>query len=118
MQEAFTTVANGIALFVEGSGALIVAAGSLEALYRSALAFFLRGPMGDIKRRIWTRYASWLLLGLEFALAGDIIRSAIAPTWADIGQLAAIAAIRTFLNYFLTRDLEGSGSLFSRPKVP
>jgi len=33
------------------------------------------------------------------------VRSAIAPTWDDIGQLAAIAAIRTFLNYFLERDL-------------
>ena len=38
-------------------------------------------------------------------LAADIVRSAIAPTWNDIGQLAAIAAIRTFLNYFLERDL-------------
>jgi uncharacterized membrane protein len=39
-------------------------------------------------------------------LAADIIRTAIAPTWADIGQLAAIAALRTFLNYFLDKDIE------------
>ena len=52
------------------------------------------------------RFASWILLSLEFALAADIVRTAIAPTWDDIGQLAAIAAIRTFLNYFLERDLE------------
>ena len=51
------------------------------------------------------RFGIWLLLGLQFALAADIVRSAIAPTWNDIGQLAAIAAIRTFLNYFLERDL-------------
>jgi uncharacterized membrane protein len=50
----------------------------------------------------------WLLLALEFALAADIIRSAISPSWGDIGQLAAIAAIRTFLNYFLEKDLERS----------
>ena len=49
--------------------------------------------------------ARWLLLGLEFMLAADIVRSAIAPDWNDIGQLAAIAVIRTFLNYFLERDL-------------
>jgi uncharacterized membrane protein len=45
-------------------------------------------------------------LGLEFELAADIIRTAIAPTWTDIGQLAAIGLIRTFLNYFLEKDLE------------
>jgi uncharacterized membrane protein len=56
----------------------------------------------------------WLLLGLQFALAGDIVRSAISPTWNDIGQLAAIAAIRTFLNYFLERDLEEAGRAETR----
>ena len=48
----------------------------------------------------------WLLLGLEFELGADIIRSAIAPSWAQLGQLAAIAVIRTFLNYFLEKDVE------------
>jgi uncharacterized membrane protein len=52
------------------------------------------------------RFGVWLLLGLEFELAADIIRSAISPTWRDIGQLAAIGFIRTFLNYFLERDLD------------
>jgi Protein of unknown function (DUF1622) len=37
-----------------------------------------------------------LLLGLEFELAADIIASVISPTWQDIGQLGAIAVIRTF----------------------
>jgi uncharacterized membrane protein len=50
--------------------------------------------------------AVWLLLGLEFELAADIVRSVISPEWADIGQLGAIAAVRTFLNYFLEKDLE------------
>jgi len=40
----------------------------------------------------------------------DIVRSAMAPAWDDIGQLAAIAAIRTFLNYFLERDLAEAGA--------
>jgi len=43
-------------------------------------------------------------------MAADIIRTAISPTWTDIGQLGAIAAIRTFLNYFLERDLESYNS--------
>jgi uncharacterized membrane protein len=54
--------------------------------------------------------AVWLLLGLEFALAADIVRTAISPTWVDIGQLGAIAVIRTFLNFFLERDLDSYDS--------
>jgi uncharacterized membrane protein len=48
----------------------------------------------------------WLLLGLEFELAADTIGSVVSPSWQDIGELGAIAVIRTFLNYFLERDLE------------
>ena len=45
-------------------------------------------------------------LGLEFELAADVIGSVISPTWMDIGELGAIAVIRTFLNYFLEQDLD------------
>jgi uncharacterized membrane protein len=47
----------------------------------------------------------WLSLALEFELAADILRTAIAPTWEEIGKLAAIAALRTLLNYFLEREI-------------
>jgi len=52
----------------------------------------------------------WLLLGLEFALSADIVTSVISPTWQDIGELGAIAVIRTFLSYFLEHDLENAES--------
>ena len=45
------------------------------------------------------------MAALTFQLAADIIESSIAPTWESIGQLGAVAVIRTFLNYFLERDL-------------
>jgi uncharacterized membrane protein len=53
---------------------------------------------------------------LTFQLAADIIETSLAPSWEDIGKLAAIAAIRTFLNFFLGRDLvevsrEGANSM-------
>ncbi|NJS16433.1 MAG: DUF1622 domain-containing protein, partial [Nostocaceae cyanobacterium CSU_2_110] len=48
----------------------------------------------------------WLALSLEFALAADILRSTIAPSWDDIGKLAAIIALRTILNYFLSKEIE------------
>jgi uncharacterized membrane protein len=45
------------------------------------------------------------LLALEFALAADLVRTAVAPTWDDIAKLAVIATIRTMLNYFLAKDI-------------
>ena len=54
---------------------------------------------------VFRGFAGWLVLSLEFLVAADILKSAISPTWNDIGQLAAIAAIRTLLNYSLAHDL-------------
>ena len=50
----------------------------------------------------------WLALALEFELAADILRTAVAPTWSEIGQLAAIAALRTALNFFLQREIDSA----------
>ncbi len=47
-------------------------------------------------------------MALELLLAADILATAIAPTWDDIGKLAAIAVLRTALNYFLERELRSS----------
>jgi len=58
------------------------------------------------RRQVFLRFGMWLILALEFELAADIVRSAISPSWSDIGQLGAIAAIRTVLNYFLERDIK------------
>lgn len=54
---------------------------------------------------IWLDYARWLVAALTLQLGADIVESAIAPSWESIGQLAAVAVIRTFLNYFLERDM-------------
>ena len=94
-----------IALSVEAVAALMITCGTIEALVRITLSLVGGGPLGwrrDVRRQL----GGWLLLGLEFELAADIIRTAIAPTWMDIGQLAAIATIRTFLNFFLEEDVE------------
>ena len=47
-----------------------------------------------------------LALALEFLLAADIVATAVTPTWESIGLLAAIAGIRTFLNYFLHKEVK------------
>jgi uncharacterized membrane protein len=82
-----------------------VALGAAEALARTALRWRDYGDL-RLKKQIWLRFAATILLSLEFALAADIAHTAIAPSWGDIGQLAAIAAIRTLLSLFLSRDVE------------
>jgi len=95
------------ALVVEAVAVVFVAYGALEAV------FYAIGPLVGVipraagwRKDTFVRFGMWLLLGLQFALAADVVRTIIAPTWNDIGQLAAIAVIRTFLNYFLERDME------------
>lgn len=51
------------------------------------------------------RLGSWLALALEFQLGADIVATTVAPTFEELGKLGAIALIRTFLNYFLNREL-------------
>jgi uncharacterized membrane protein len=102
----FKDIAGYIALGVEAAAALIIAFGAAEAIVGSFLAVVGSRFRHRSRKEVWLRFAMWLLLGLEFELAADIVRTAIAPTWTDIGQLGAIGVIRTFLNYFLEKDLE------------
>ena len=106
MEELFKRIAESLALAVEGGAALIIAYGAIEAIIGSIHAIVVGRSKSGQRKDVWLRFAVWLLLGLEFELAADIVRTAITPTWTDIGQLAAIGLIRTFLNYFLAVDLE------------
>jgi uncharacterized membrane protein len=105
VEEFIKTACGYIALLVEAVAALVIAYGTIEAVIELIPAL---GPHREVgrRRKVWRRFGVWLLLGLEFELAADIIRTAISPSWTDIGQLAAIAAIRTFLNFFLEEDIE------------
>jgi len=106
IEEFFKEFAGFVALGVELLAVVVIAIGAIEAIV--GVVKQKSNPLRPFawKKEIFIRFGSWLLLGLEFALAADIVRSAIAPTWTQIGQLAAIAGIRTFLNYFLERDVE------------
>jgi uncharacterized membrane protein len=52
----------------------------------------------------------FLALGLEFQLASDLLRTAVAPSFEEIGKLAAVAAIRTALNFFLNREIRSESN--------
>ena len=89
---------------IDAMALIVIVTGTVEAFFRAVRAFFLPTDE-DRNRRIWLRFARFLVAGLTFQLAADIIETATRPSWDDVGRLAAIAVIRTFLNYFLERDL-------------
>lgn len=104
--EAFLITAVGYIEFgLNVAAVCIVTIGGAQAIYGVVLVILRRVGVGS-RRSIWATFARWLVLALEFELAADLLRTIVAPTWADLGQLAAIAAIRTFLSYFLERDIE------------
>jgi uncharacterized membrane protein len=96
--------AEGVALAAEVLGALVVAVALISALLSYARDLLGRAaPFPQERVRLGVGRA--LALALEFLLAADIVRTAVAPTWEDIGKLAAVAAIRTALNFFLQREI-------------
>ena len=94
-------LAGGVELAAAGIIGLAVA----EAVWMALPLFLRRGMPQEAKVQVRLSLGRWLALGLEFALAADILRTAVAPTWRDIGQLAAIAVLRTGLNYGLEREI-------------
>lgn len=105
LEEQFKEIAEFVALAIEAGAVLVVAFGALQALVSVVAVVVARSASEMRGRQIWIRFATWILLALEFALAADLVRTAVAPTWDDISKLAVIATIRTMLNYFLAKDI-------------
>ena len=93
-----------IALAIEAMAILIIAFASLQAFAR-----VLRIAFGEVavpfRRQTYLDFLRWLVAALTFLLAADIVSTSIAPSWEEIGQVGAIAVIRTFLSYFAERDV-------------
>ena len=104
MKELLTAITENTALVIDALALIVIVAGTIEAFIKG-LHLMLSSPSSHERRDVWLRYARWLVAGLTFQLAADIIETSITTSWEAVGRLAAIAAIRTFLNYFLERDL-------------
>ena len=109
--DILTTITQYLASGVEGCAGLLIALAAIQATIRAIIQFFRRSqtatqPEHPTTEDIRLRLGRWLALALEFELGADILRTAIAPTWVEIGQLAAIATIRTLLNYFLQQEID------------
>lgn len=90
-------------LAVEATGAVVIGIGVMIASVQFARTLWSSGVRDYNPVRL--TLARHLALALEFQLGADILGTAVAPTWDQIGKLAAIAVIRTALNYFLMREM-------------
>jgi uncharacterized membrane protein len=89
---------------VEILAALIIGVAVLQVLWRYTQSLF-KG-VGVISREaIRIEFGSNVAVALELMLGADVLATAVAPSWSELGKLAAIAVIRTALNYFLEREL-------------
>ena len=80
-------------LTVEATGAFVIAVGVVMAIYGFGRSLILQSPENYVEVRL--TLARYLALAIEFELAADILSTAIAPSWDQIGKLGAIVVIRT-----------------------
>ncbi len=103
VEEIFISIASGLKLVADISSVFLIGVGLVVAFY-----FLIRALISRKKsqyRKLRLTLGHFLVVALELRLAADIIETAIAPSWEQIGQLAAIALIRTFLSYFLNKEI-------------
>jgi uncharacterized membrane protein len=105
MDEVLVTLTDFFVPLIDLIALIAIVAGTLECVVGVIRTTMVRAA-GRERRAVWLAYARWLVAGLTFQLGADILETAVAPSWDDIGRLAAIAVIRTFLDYFLGRDVD------------
>ena len=105
MLEYSKTIIEYLARGVEFAAALIIAIAAARAAWQSLRLLLRRDEPPEAKVAVRLTLGRWLAVALEFELAADVLNTAVTPTWADIEKLAAIAALRTALNYFLEKEI-------------
>ncbi|PPK92879.1 putative membrane protein [Kineococcus xinjiangensis] len=89
---------------VEACAAVVIVAGALWAFFRFLKAVATRRTAREFVS-VRLTLGRFLALGLEFQLASDVLRTAVAPSFEELAKLAVVAAIRTALNYFLAKEI-------------
>lgn len=107
MENLAEIVTKYLSAIIEILAAIVIGVALLQFLYSYVLNI-ARTDSGRTIQDLRIRFGSSLTVSLELLLGADILATAIAPTWDEIGKLAAIATLRTALNYFLERELKNS----------
>jgi uncharacterized membrane protein len=119
VEAVLSTIGYSVALAVEAIAIVIIATGAVEAVANIIRIMRAARVSGVERRAVWLDFAGWLVAALTFQLAADIISTSFSPSWDQVGRLGAIAAIRTFLSYFLDREVESTRRLQDkRPSWP
>jgi uncharacterized membrane protein len=105
MEQLLKTAAYHAGLLFEAMALVVILVGCVEAFFGGLRVQFAAVRDPHEMRHVWLRFSRWLVGGLTFLLAADVVHTTVTPTWEDIGQLGAIALIRTWINYFLERDI-------------
>ena len=107
MKEFLAIIAENTIMIIHAMALVIISIGTIQAFFLSIRTLINPSPIRNHFHSVYLQYARWLVGGLTFQLAADIIESSLATKWewVEIGGLAAVAVIRTFLNLFLERDL-------------
>lgn len=101
--EALSLISEAVAAFIGYIGIAIMLVGCIKGVLLFLWQFFQKeNLLSDIRIEL----GQHLALGLEFLVGKDIIESLVEPTWDDLGKLAAIIALRTFLTLYLSRELK------------
>ncbi|MNV77005.1 hypothetical protein D3C71_1703950 [compost metagenome] len=91
-------------LLVEALGALTIFLGLLATLRVLLRKLVEQGDKRYSQARV--TFARYLTFALELQLAADVLSTSVSPSWDAIGKLAAIAVIRTALNFFLRQEMK------------
>ena len=114
----FKNVVDAVSKVIDGAGVSIIVVGLVVATGAFVLALRVQDRAQMAYRVYRQQVGKAILLGLEFLVAGDIIRTvAVAPTFAGVGVLAILVAVRTFLSFTLDVELSGRWPWQSRPKA-
>ena len=104
MKEWLVAVTEPVIVLIDAVAFVVIVLATLRVIWK-ALRVELGGGTNRDRRAIWLEYARYLVAALTFQLAADIIETSISTSWEAIGRLGAIAVIRTFLEFFLGRDV-------------
>src|SRR5271170_6559250 len=114
MEALLHSVGHYVALGIEAIAIAVIAVGAVEAVFGIARVTLMSAATNQDRRAVWLNFARWLVAGLTFQLAADVVNTSFEPTWDELGRLATIAAIRTFLSFFLDREVEDTHDLQRR----
>ncbi len=105
MEAIAKTITIYVSHTLEIISALVIATGLLQLIfnYFNSLS---KEKINLTAEQARIKFGSAVAVALELLLGADVLATAVAPSWDDIGKLAAIATIRTVLNYFLERELK------------